>query len=58
MSEGWVSLSAASRDTGVPIPAIVSLLKRGHLEEKKDLLNQRVRLVNLEALRKLLRENR
>lgn len=52
--EHWVTMSEASKATGLSIYKISRLGKSGKLETKRDTLDSRIRLVDVNALQRLI----
>lgn len=50
----WVPLTVAAHEAGISALKLTRLVKEGRLETRKDIRDERRKLVNLSELRKLL----
>ena len=53
MTERWVTLTDAAKELGISVSAIVRLVKKKNIETKPDPIDERYKLVNIEALKQL-----
>jgi len=52
----WVSLSDCARETGIQMNKLSRMIIRHHLEFRKNMRDERVRLIDVEAVKRLLGE--
>ena len=53
MTERWVTLTDAAKELGISVSAIVRLVKKKNIETKQDPIDERYKLVDIEALKQL-----
>jgi hypothetical protein len=51
----WVTMSEASQRLGIPYNRITRLAAKGKIETRTDVLDERVKLVNIEELKRVFR---
>lgn len=54
INEEWVPMSVAAKDVGASLNKISRLASQGKLQTKTDPFDERVKLVNLQEVRRLL----
>ena len=54
----WLRESEAAKRVGIPRSTLAGYIQRGLVETKKDVLDKRLRLVNVTQLKRLLEEHR
>lgn len=56
--EQWMSMSQAAEELGVPLSQISRLAKRGSIRAENDAVNRRVKLVEINEVRRVFSQSK
>jgi len=58
MDEHWVTMTQAAEELNVPVAQISRLAKRGDIKSENDAVNRRVKLVDLEEVKRIFAQSK